>query len=107
MNSPSKRYPMMVLVDEPTMQDAIMVCRRTDATLAAVLADALHQGMPAYVDKWEAIFARDHVTYPLIDTSVADVAKYLYNTHTPDEADVAILRRSYVERQLQARQGGL
>ena len=87
------------------MSDAILIARRTTATLPAVLADALHLGMPAYIDKWEAIFAHHPSSYPLLDDGVPDVERYLHSTRLPSEDDVAILRQRYVESQVERRSG--
>jgi len=65
MTSRPKPIPITVMLSAPDYEDLQMILRRTRANLYESINEALHIGVAAYVDKWEAVFAAEPRVYPM------------------------------------------
>ena len=65
MTSRSKPIAVTVMLSPADYKDLQMILRRTRANLYESINEALHIGVAAYVDKWEAVFAAEPRVYPM------------------------------------------
>ncbi len=79
MTYPSEWYVMALSVCKPDMQDGILLAERFGGPLHHWLTEGLHMGIPLLLDKHEAMAMRHPDIYPLVDTGVANVSRYLHS----------------------------